>query len=230
MSDKTTLQVTDPSGAPANWHSVLPAKRKTVIAYPGQISKHTSQGQVGGCRLVVFGHGYVKGLQPADDAELQSQIEADGVTSSSVDQLNTYFKYRENLFIVDSYVVPPGIIYVYISTTLDAKDMDDFHIAGAYTAVTMQAYRGEATLEELDESYNEVRVLVLEKAKERDEEAANKAKEEAEAAEKARLQEVGRLAEARGWEGRIEKLEGELSRLSAKLKAEKSEGDANAAD
>lgn len=222
MRDVVTQVATElAADALAPNQSVLPKKRRLVVDYPGQINFSPQVGQVQGCRIVHFEpDGVTRGLTDDEYDRFSDQLDEDYPVESELtaaESVNCFFRHRANLFVVKMWPVEDSLVVVY-STALDGKDLEDFHEAGAYSALVMAGIRGE--LGDLEESTKALRASfdeVLNRVKAKLEEKAadeQRAKADAEvAAEQVRLAKLGKLAESQGWKGRIASLEQTVRKL-----------------
>jgi hypothetical protein len=185
---------------------------------------------MGGCRAVTFSAGgVVEGLRDDDRIafELQMSTDCPGNQITVSEMLNIFFRHRSNLFIVELHVneAQDKATFVY-STSLDKDDLEDFHEAGAHTSVIMQGIRGELglTLEENLAEYRnssqniEARIKALWEERE-----ADKAKEDAKAADEAqkqRWQDLGKVAEMQGWKNHLAGLKDTVRKLGGKVENE----------
>lgn len=176
----------------------LPHNRYMVIDYPGVASLRTGNVSIPGNRLISFGHGYVRGLAPEDNAALMTQAGGSNACAElSAEQLfNLYFLHRSNLLITD-WKNTDNNISVFITTQLEREQVQDMAEVQDIVSAEMSKRR---------QAREDAKQEVLDKA-------------DAIEAETRRKLELADRAEKQGWENRITELEELNKKLSKDMKA-----------
>lgn len=137
--------VPDPA-ATYNPSTRLSKKRDFIIERPGNINYAAPGGSYPGSRVVVFGQGYVEGLDDADRVKLSEQrkeVGRDEMQETAADLCNLYFMHRANL--LTTAVIPgfDGSLTVLFTNHLEGKKLAYFQKYSSLMAETMEKFEAE---------------------------------------------------------------------------------------
>lgn len=186
---------------PAEIHSTPPYRPtreqtlKTVQdKWPGHITLASDRASFSGCRVITFCGGTALGLTQEDKEAFVKDLEAHGAPiNAPEDAMNLYFSKRANLLMLDWKLDGVGGITCFVTTQLDAEDLEEMQEVNTRVNLEMREWREKR--------------------------AKEKAERQAEAMEERRLIEVGRTAETYNLAGRVRELEAELAEMRKAARA-----------
>lgn len=186
---------------PAEIHSTPPYRPtreqtfKTVQdKWPGHITIASDRASFSGCRVITFCEGTVLGLTQEDKEAFVGDLTAHGASiTTPEDAMNLYFSKRANLLMLDWKLDGVGGITCFVTTQLDAEDLEEMQEVNTRVNLEMREWREKR--------------------------AKEKAERQAEAMEERRLIEVGRTAETYNLAGRVRELEAELAEMRKAARA-----------